>query len=197
MDEQNLFGEMDTVYNTLHTHLTKLNNEITNEKNKIENAKEKILEIESERAEVLKSIKIVESKREEPIDNDDTKVIEPIPANKHEENSIDVELTEYLVKLMIENNPNSSIVKNLTLKRRGDWINSCRLMRERDGRTAEEIKAMIDFSQFDSFWKSNILSMAKLREKFDQLWLKAKKDNFNGIKGWLDEKRREENSDPF
>jgi hypothetical protein len=93
---------------------------------------------------------------------------------------------------MLENNPNSSIIKRLTEKRKLDWMNQCRLMRERGGRTPEDIRLMIDFSQTDEFWKSNILSMPKLREKFDQLWLKAqnkvKQSPFSGIKEWLEER---------
>jgi hypothetical protein len=105
---------------------------------------------------------------------------------------VDQKLTQHLIDLMLENNPNSSIIKRLTEKRQLDWMNQCRLMRERDGRTPEDIRLMIDFSQTDEFWKSNILSMPKLREKFDQLWLKAqnkvKQSPFSGIKEWLEER---------
>ena len=70
-------------------------------------------------------------------------------------------------------------------------------MRERDKRTQEEIDAMIEFSQNHSFWKANILSMPKLREKFDQLWLQAKKENYDGIKEWLNDQEEETIEDPF
>lgn len=99
----------------------------------------------------------------------------------------DIRLCQLLIDFMSENNPKSSILKRLTKKRQQEWIDTCRLMRERDERTVEEIEAMIRFSQQDSFWKSNILSMPKLREKFDQLWLKAKKDRYSGIREWLNE----------
>ena len=49
------------------------------------------------------------------------------------------------------------------------WADAFRLLRERDGHSWEEINAMVDWCQGDPFWKSNILSGDKLREKWDQL----------------------------
>ena len=69
----------------------------------------------------------------------------------------------------------------------GTWINECRKLREIDKRIPEQIEQIIIFSQDNSFWKGNILSMATLRRQFDQLWLKAKKEKFAGIKEWLNE----------
>lgn len=97
----------------------------------------------------------------------------------------DIRLVQLLINLMLENNPKSHIIKNLTAKIQANWINSCRLLRENDNRTPQEIEAIVRFSQNDPFWKSNILSMPKLREKFDQLWLKAKKSNYSGIREWV------------
>jgi len=108
-----------------------------------------------------------------------------------EVSEIDTKLVQLLISLMEKNNPNSSILKRLTPKRQEEWINQCRLLREADGKTQEEIETIIRFSQRDIFWKSNILSMPKLREKWDQLYMKAKResgaDRYDGIKAWLDE----------
>lgn len=49
------------------------------------------------------------------------------------------------------------------------WANDVRLMREQDGRTHSDICQMFKFANQDNFWKSNILSPAKLREKWTQL----------------------------
>lgn len=54
------------------------------------------------------------------------------------------------------------------------WSNVIRLMRERDRRTHEQIQALFAWAHNDSFWQSNILSPAKLREKWDRLALQAK-----------------------
>ncbi|WP_423135892.1 hypothetical protein [Morganella morganii] len=49
------------------------------------------------------------------------------------------------------------------------WANDVRLMREQDNRTHSDICQMFKFANQDGFWKSNILSPAKLREKWTQL----------------------------
>jgi hypothetical protein len=53
------------------------------------------------------------------------------------------------------------------------WRDSARLMLDRDGRTEQQIATAIDWCQDNEFWRSNILSMPKLREKYDQLRLQA------------------------
>lgn len=59
------------------------------------------------------------------------------------------------------------------------WRDAARLMLDRDGRTEEQVRRAIDWSQDDEFWRSNILSMPKLREKYDQLRLQAQRDGSN------------------
>ena len=61
--------------------------------------------------------------------------------------------------------------KRPTITRR--WRDATRLMLDRDHRTAEQIAYLIRWTQEDEFWRSNVQSMPKLREKFDQLRLKA------------------------
>lgn len=53
------------------------------------------------------------------------------------------------------------------------WRKTARLMLERDERTEDQIHRAIDWCQDDEFWRANILSMPKLREKYDQLRLRA------------------------
>ena len=52
------------------------------------------------------------------------------------------------------------------------WANEIRLMREQDKRTYKEIADLWTWARQDSFWMSNILSPRKLREKWEQLWMK-------------------------
>ena len=52
------------------------------------------------------------------------------------------------------------------------WGNDVRLMVERDKRTHREICELFLWANNDSFWQSNILSPAKLREKWNQLIIK-------------------------
>lgn len=53
------------------------------------------------------------------------------------------------------------------------WRTAARLMLDRDGRTVEQIKRAIDWCQRDDFWRGNVMSMPKLRQKYDQLRLQA------------------------
>lgn len=52
------------------------------------------------------------------------------------------------------------------------WADDVRLLRERDKRSHAEICELFQWAQGDAFWCSNILSPAKLREKWDQLTMK-------------------------
>lgn len=53
------------------------------------------------------------------------------------------------------------------------WMDAARLLIDADGRTEDQVHKAIDWCQDDGFWHANILSMPTLREKYDQLRLKA------------------------
>lgn len=53
------------------------------------------------------------------------------------------------------------------------WWTSCDRLIRIDGYTAQQIEWVMRWSQSNEFWQGNILSMPKLREKFDQLKTKA------------------------
>lgn len=55
------------------------------------------------------------------------------------------------------------------------WRDAARLMLDRDERSETEIHGAIDWCQADEFWRANVLSMPKLREKYDQLRLQAQR----------------------
>jgi hypothetical protein len=60
------------------------------------------------------------------------------------------------------------------------WANVIHLMRERDGRTHEEIRSLFGFANSDGFWSANILSPDALREKWDRLTIKKHGSSNNG-----------------
>ena len=78
-------------------------------------------------------------------------------------------LSQFLRTLILRNNPKAKTPADLN-----KWAIDIDKMINIDHRTPEEIKLIIEFSQNDSFWCANILSAGKLRDKFDQLYLKAK-----------------------
>jgi len=54
-------------------------------------------------------------------------------------------------------------------------IDAARLLIDRDGRSLEQIESAIRWCQSDEFWRSNVLSMSKLRDKYEQLQQAAKR----------------------
>jgi len=53
------------------------------------------------------------------------------------------------------------------------WHTAARLLIDKDGYTPEQIMFVARFATSDEFWKSNILSIPKLRDKFESLKIKA------------------------
>lgn len=78
-----------------------------------------------------------------------------------------VALADRLRERILANKPDTRLAQKSVAR----WANTFRLMLERDGRQAERVAAVIDWCQADNFWRSNILSADKLREKFDRLEL--------------------------
>lgn len=103
-------------------------------------------------------------------DKNDKKVINNSPKQAYDESSIYFKLANALYQKILENNPNH---KQPDLQK---WSNDVRLMMERDKRTEEQIIYTIKWCQNNEFWRSNILSISKLREKFDQLIIQIKSD---------------------
>ncbi|WP_284985479.1 hypothetical protein [Arthrobacter sp. fls2-241-R2A-172] len=77
---------------------------------------------------------------------------------------------------------------------------AARLLLDRDGYKIEQVAWMIRWATADEFWRANILSMSKLREKFDQLkakagvGTKATAAGFNGEIAWKKEQRNIHNA---
>jgi hypothetical protein len=55
------------------------------------------------------------------------------------------------------------------------WRTQARLMIDRDGRSVEEITRIIDWAEGNDFWRANVLSVPKLRQKFDTLRLQSQR----------------------
>lgn len=82
----------------------------------------------------------------------------------------DVEELLDLLDLEIERNGNKRPKRNKTNH------DAMRLLLDRDDATEEQVAYVIRWSQQDQFWKANILSAAKLREKFPQLVAKIRSE---------------------
>ncbi len=94
------------------------------------------------------------------------------PKTKYTFSDEDMVLTNLLKNGIQENKPDYYFKGNNYKEK---WANEVRLMRiGKENRSLERIEKVIDFALTDSFWKINILSMDKLREKFDILELKMR-----------------------
>jgi phage replication O-like protein O len=85
-----------------------------------------------------------------------------------------LELSNLLAEKILINNPKHTRLSNgkreETVIR---WSAAIDKLHRLDNQTIEDIQTVIKWSQGDSFWKNNILSGDKLREKWDQLYPKA------------------------
>lgn len=79
----------------------------------------------------------------------------------------DVEDLCELLATLIESNGS----KRPTITR--GWRDAARLMLDRDARPLDEARQLIQWSQGDAFWSSNVLSMPKFREQYDKLRLRS------------------------
>lgn len=100
------------------------------------------------------------------------------PSSKATPSREDVSLAEHMMARIVAIAPNAIGTKPpqrlITIQR---WANELRLMREQDGRGPPEIRKVFDWANRDTFWRGNILSAKKLREKFDTLRLKMASDH--------------------
>lgn len=95
---------------------------------------------------------------------------------KFGEDDIQFQLSSLLRKKILENLPSARVPKpNPTGLEK--WAIEVDRMLRLDGRTPDEIRKVINFAQNDSFWRSNILSMKKLREKWETLVLQSQRKN--------------------
>ena len=94
---------------------------------------------------------------------------DPRPKHKkrvYDKDSDYYKLSEFFISQIKKNNSN---FKDPNIQK---WSDDFRKIIEIDDRDKYEVAMMIKWVQKDSFWMSNVLSPAKLREKYDQLVLR-------------------------
>lgn len=90
---------------------------------------------------------------------------------KYTSDSVEIGLSQKLLFLIRQRNEN---FKQADLQK---WAKQVDLMIRIDKRPPEEIEKVIEWCQADQFWYSNILSTAKLREKYDGLFMQMNGSN--------------------
>jgi len=104
--------------------------------------------------------------------------ISDFPEINHEFYEIAISFYELFKSNLIEAGASTTTLEKANLK----WIDEIRLMSEIDKVTTQDFRDIYAFLKIDTFWKQNILSTKKLREKYPQLKLKihAAKQQFTG-----------------
>jgi phage replication O-like protein O len=109
-----------------------------------------------------------------------------VPAKKKPEpEEVDLRLADLLLEQLTINKPDRKQYPNEVI----NWADSVRLMRKQDNRTPQRIEAVIRWCQKDSFEMGVVLSMTKLRDRFDNLEMKMQKHKGNGNGGQPQEPR--------
>lgn len=90
---------------------------------------------------------------------------------------------ERLAKHMVNNGAKAPTIND-------GWLTEMDKLNRIDGRPWDEINNVIDWCQHDSFWRTNILSPAKLRKQYDQLKLKmaapVRRDTNEAEQAWTE-----------
>ena len=89
---------------------------------------------------------------------------------------IDVKAVQYLINRILENDERVHVINNLTPKRIKTWFQESKRLRLINEAPVEEIAKVMKWCQDDTFWRVNILSMAKFRQQYDKLRLQMKRD---------------------
>ena len=114
-----------------------------------------------------------------------------VKKDKYSEDSKEYKLSILLRDLILRRDENSRC-KNADMQK---WSKEIDLLHRKDNRSYENIEKIIRWCQQDTFWKANILSTHKLREKFDSLYQKAfcenKSYNRNNFKNDSSERRND------
>ena len=86
----------------------------------------------------------------------------------------DMVCVEKIIKSCLETIENAKVPETDNAKLK--WAIEIERMRRLDKRTEQEITAALDYALSDSFWKPNIRSAGKFREKFETLYSQQKRE---------------------
>ena len=89
-------------------------------------------------------------------------------SNNYDFDSFEMQCVEYLIASCLETFPKAKVPDTLEKKRK--WASEIEKMKRLDHLSESEIKQSLYFATHDSFWKTNIRSTKKFREKFETLY---------------------------
>lgn len=117
-------------------------------------------------------------------DNNDKKVKKTSARNRiYPEDSSEYRMASYLHSKIMENAEGSRVENLVARANLQKWADDCRKLLEINQVDKELIKEVIDWVTAHDFWKTNILSPSKLREKFQDLAIKMELERKGGKSG--------------
>lgn len=156
-----------TSWRPLSKKITPLSKKIMKEQNSQQNqgleGNNSIIQKDNEQKSIIQKDNESLSKKIPTKENIQKKIYSP--------NSSELRLSELLLNLIRQRNPN---FRQPNIQ---SWAVHVDRMLRLDRRSPEEIEKVIAWCQADSFWQNNILSIQKLRVRYDQLFLKMANGN--------------------
>lgn len=104
---------------------------------------------------------------------------------KFTENSFEILCVNTIIQSCLELYPNSKVPSTYAEKEK--WAIEIDRMKRLDKRTEDEIRQALYFAINDNFWKQNIRSAKKLREKFETLLIQSKQRKGSSTKQTTEE----------
>jgi hypothetical protein len=92
------------------------------------------------------------------------------PSVEFQPDSVEYKATQYLIDAILTKNINARVPTKPDQIQK--WCDAANKILRIDGKPEDEFKRVLAFAAKDPFWSQNILSMAKFREKYDQLYAK-------------------------
>lgn len=87
--------------------------------------------------------------------------------------SFEMECVNRLIRSVLDQMPGARVPKTEEAKQK--WAKEIERMERIDKRSREEIQQALDYATTDQFWRSNIRSTSKFREKFETLYIQSQR----------------------
>jgi hypothetical protein len=132
-----------------------------------------------------------EQQDEQPVNSEWTTSEQPVNTNKNDKNvkniinkeyqkkysdgCFEMQCVNYLIRSIKEEMPNAKVPStDIALDK---WCDHIEKMIRLDKRTEDDVYKVLVFARTDPFWKINIRSTSKFREKYETLYLQMKNKN--------------------
>lgn len=94
--------------------------------------------------------------------------------NYFSDDSLEMKMTDYMIEKVKEFYPAAKVPD--TVMKKHKWCKNFDLLMRVDGKSKNEIREVMQWIYQDDFWATNIRSPSKLREKWDTVYLKMKRE---------------------